>query len=308
MKRHVVLGSGPVGTGIALALADRGERVDVITRSGSGPDHPLITRSTADAADTDAVTRAAEGAATVFNCANPPYHRWPTDWPPVHQSIMSAAERTGAGVVMMDNLYALGPGSPMPMRENHPLTAAGPKGSTRARMANELLAASSSGRLRATLARASDFYGPGVVNSSLGERVLPKVLKGEAVSVLGRIDQPHSMSYMPDVVRTMVALADDDRSWGHAWQVPNAPALTQQQMVEALAHAAGTSVKVKVVPALALRMLGLFNPAIRELRETAYQFDGPWVTDSGHTEATFGLSATPVEQAAAATIEWWRSR
>lgn len=307
MKQHVVLGSGPVGTGIALALAGRGDRVEVVTRSGTGPDHPLVVRTATDATDADALTRAADGAATLFNCANPPYHRWPTDWPPIHRSIMSAAERTGAGVVMMDNLYAIGPGSAMPMREDHRLAATGPKGSIRARMATELLEASANGRLRATLARASDFYGPGVRNSSLGERVLPKVLKGEAVSVLGRVDQPHSMSFMPDVVRTMIALADDERSWGHPWQVPNARALTQQQMVEALARAAGTSVKVKVVPALALRMLGIFNPAIRELRETAYQFDGPWVTDSSHTETTFGLTATPVEQAAMETIEWWRS-
>jgi nucleoside-diphosphate-sugar epimerase len=135
---------------------------------------------------------------------------------------------------------------------------------------------------------------------------MPKVLAGRKVSVLGRTDLPHSMSYMPDVVRTLVTIADDERAWGRAWHVPNAPARTQAQMVQALAAAAGTTVKVGTVPAVALRMLGLFNPTIKGLRETEYQFSRPFVTDSTLTERTLGLTATSVEEAAAATVAWWR--
>ena len=207
MQHHLVIGSGPVGSGIALELADRGMPVTVVTRRGTAPSHPLITAAIGDAADADRLTALANGAATIFNCANPPYHRWPTDWPPMHAAVMTAAERSGAVVVMMDNLYGFGEGSPMPMHEHDPLRASGPKGATRARMATDLLAAHAAGRLRATLARASDFYGPGVVDASLGERVVPRVLADKKVSLLGRTDIPHSVSYMPDVVRTMVTIS-----------------------------------------------------------------------------------------------------
>jgi hypothetical protein len=40
-------------------------------------------------------------------------------------------------------------------------------------------------------------------------------------------------------------------------------------------------------------MLGMFSPAIRELRETAYQRDRPFVLDDSATRDTFGLEPTP---------------
>jgi nucleoside-diphosphate-sugar epimerase len=282
MQHHLVIGSGPVGSGIAQRLADQGSPVTVFTRSGTGPVHPSITLAKGDAVDAAALARHAEGAATIFNCANPPYHRWGTDWPPMHQAIMTAAERTGAVVVMMDNLYAFGTDRPMPMKPTDPLLATGEKGSVRARMATELLAAHAAGRLRATLARASDFYGPGVVDASLGERVVPRVLAGKKVSVLGRVDVPHSVTYMPDVVATMVTIATDERAWGQAWHVPRAPAVSQRDAVQALAKAA--------------------------LKEVLYQFDKPWIIDASLTEQTFGLAATPLAEGAAATVAWWRQR
>ena len=308
MQHHLVIGSGPVGSGIAQRLADQGSPVTVVTRSGTGPVHPSITLAKGDAVDAAAIARHAEGAATIFNCANPPYHRWGTDWPPMHQAIITAAERTGAVVVMMDNLYAFGADRPMPMKPTDPLLAIGEKGSVRARMATELLAAHAAGRLRATLARASDFYGPGVIDSSFGERVVPRVLAGKKVSVLGRVDVPHSVTYMPDVVTTMVTIGTDERAWGQAWHVPSAPAVSQRDAVQALAKAAGTTVQVGSLPNLALTVGGLFNPSLKALKEVLYQFEKPWVIDATLTEQTFGLAATPLADGAAATVAWWRQR
>jgi nucleoside-diphosphate-sugar epimerase len=308
MQHHLVIGSGPVGSGVATALAERGLPVTVVTRSGTGPAHHLISKVKADAGDRDALVRIADGAGTIFNCANPPYHRWESDWPPVHQAVMTAAEKSGAVLVMMDNLYAFGEGRPMPMREGDPLLARGAKGAVRARMATDLLEAHEAGRLRATFARASDFYGPEVLGSSLGERVMPNVLKGTKVGLLGRLDVPHSISYMPDVVRTLVTIAFDERAWGKPWHVPNAPAVSQREVVAAFAAAAGTSVKVTAVPKVALGALGLFKPEIGALKEVWYQFAEPWVTESSLTEATFGLQATPLAEGAAATVAWWRGQ
>ena len=308
MEHHVVIGSGPVGSGVATALAQRGLPVTVVTRSGTGPDHELITRLKADAGDRDALVRIADGAATIFNCANPPYHRWEADWPPVHQALMTAAEKSGAVLVMIDNLYGFGEGHTMPMREGDALRAKGAKGAVRARMATDLLEAHAEGRLRATFARASDFYGPEVLGASMGERVLPNVLKGTKVGLLGRLDVPHSISYMPDVVRTLVTIAFDERAWGQPWHVPNAPAVTQREIIGAFAAAAGTTVKVSAVPKVALSALGLFKPEIGALKEVWYQFDEPFVTDSSLTESTFGLAATPLADGAAATVAWWRTQ
>jgi nucleoside-diphosphate-sugar epimerase len=307
MSHLVIVGAGPVGSGIATALTQRGDEVTVLTRSGSGPKRPGVRLLAVDASDAQAVAFAAEGAATIFNCANPRYHRWACEWPPIHRSLMQAARQTGAVVVMMDNLYAFGPNTTMPMREDSPMCATGTKGAVRASMAKELLQAHADGQLRATLARASDFFGPTVRGASLGERVIPKLIAGKKVSVLGSLDTPHSSSYMPDVVRTMITIAGDERAWGKPWQVPNAPATTQRQTLQALATAAGQPLKVATIPYVALQALGLFVPLMRELKETWYQFSDPFVTDSTLTEQTFGLTATPLAEAAEETIAWWRA-
>lgn len=90
--------------------------------------------------------------------------------------------------------------------------------------------------------------------------------------------------------------------------MPNAPAVTQRETVQALAAAAGTTVKVGTVPAAALKLLGLVSPMMRELQETSYQFERPWIADSTRTEQLFGLSATPLVDQARATIDWFRAR
>ncbi len=311
MSHHLVVGAGPVGTATARLLAEQGHTVTVLTRSGTGPSHPAITLERGDVTDVANLSRLAGrhgGAAALYNCVNPPYHRWATDWPPMHEAFLKAAEHSGAVLVMTDNLYAFGPSAPMPLHEDDPMLATGKKGMVRRTMATEILEAHAAGRLRGTLARASDFIGPEVLGSAMGARVVPRVLAGKKVSVLGSLDVPHHFSYMPDVARTLVAIATEERAWGHAWHVPNAPAVSQLDTVQALASAAGTSVKVGAIPAAALKVLGMFSPMMRELRETSYQFDRPWIADATLTERTFDLAATPLAEQARATVDWFRTR
>ena len=43
----------------------------------------------------------ATGAAALYNCANPLYHQWFTDWPPLASALLTAAERSGAVLAAM---------------------------------------------------------------------------------------------------------------------------------------------------------------------------------------------------------------
>ena len=109
MSLHVIVGAGPVGTATARLLAERGEVVRVVTRRGTGPEHAAIERIAADATDAARLGALAAGAVALYNCANPLYHRWLTDWPPLASALLAGAERSGAVLATVSNLYGYGP-------------------------------------------------------------------------------------------------------------------------------------------------------------------------------------------------------
>ncbi|WP_214411968.1 NAD-dependent epimerase/dehydratase family protein [Sphaerisporangium fuscum] len=308
MGRHVVVGAGQVGSGLAESLAGAGHEVVVVTRSGAGPQVPGVTRVAADAADADRLGAVAKGADALYNCANPQYHRWAQDWPPVAGAMLTAAERSGAVLVTLGNLYGYGPVDG-PITEDLPLAATGTKGRVRATMWTDALAAHQAGRVRVTEVRGSDFFGPGMSDQSIfGDRFIGPILSGKPVRVPGALDQPHSMTYLPDVARALATAAVDERAWGRAWHIPTAPALTVRQMAERLAALAGAPApRLSTVPHWMLRAAGLVVPLLRELEETRYQFVRPFVVDSSAFETTFGVAPTPSDEVFKETIAWWRA-
>ena len=307
---HLVVGAGVIGGRVAQLLAERGERVLVVSRRGSGPSGAECVA--ADAADAEAMARLAEGAAVIYNCVNPPYHRWPVDWPPIAASVLGAAERGGAVLVTLSNLYAYGPASRSPgaagydeahpMTEATPLAATGRKGRVRAQVWQDALAAHQAGRVRAAEVRGSDFVGPGAM-SALGERVVGRVRRGRSVSVLGSAERPHTWSYTEDVAEMMVIAGHDPRAWGRAWHVPSNEPRSQRQVIEDFAAAAGSGpVRVSAMPAAVVYGLGLVWPLMRELRETQYQFRDHFIMDSTAAQETFRLAPTPWDEVVAATL------
>lgn len=303
-ESSLVVGAGVIGSRVAGMLAERGDRVSVVSRRGSGP-----AGVAADAADAGAMARLAEGAAVIYNCVNPPYHRWPADWPPIAASVLAAAERSGAVLVTLSNLYGYGPRVPGGYDEAHPITEATPlaatgrKGRVRARVWQDALAAHQAGRVRVAEVRAADFVGPGA-QSAMGERIVRQVRQGKRVSVLGRADRPHTWSFTDDVARMLVTAGTDPRAWGRAWHVPSNEPRSQRQVIDDFARAAGVGqVRSGAIPSVVLRGLGLLWPLMRELRETEYQFRDDFVMDSSAAQATFGLKPAPWEEIVAVTVD-----
>ncbi|MBK5221280.1 MAG: NAD-dependent epimerase/dehydratase family protein [Acidimicrobiia bacterium] len=309
MDRHVIIGAGAVGTLTAQRPAEHGHEVRIITRSGSGPDAPGIERVAADATDVDALARLAEDATAIYNCANPPsYASWAEVWPPLAASILGAAERSGAVLVTTGNLHGYAPGTGV-MTETTPLDTPTKKGRIRNRMWADALGAHETGRARVTEVRASDFFGPHGGNAHLGERFIPKVLAGKRLTHIADPDVPHSWTYLPDVAAALVTAATDERAWGRAWHVPTNPPRTYRQMAEQAAAIAGAPApKISTLPRPLMSILGVAMADIRELAEVRYQFSEPFVLDSTLATATFGLTPTPLDEALATTVEWWRRR
>ncbi|HYO36239.1 MAG TPA: NAD-dependent epimerase/dehydratase family protein [Geodermatophilus sp.] len=301
MALHVIVGKGPVGTTTAELLAARGHRVRVLSRSG-GTSTDTAEHRRVDATDAAALTRAAAGAAALYNAVNPEYHRWATDWPPVAAALLTAAERTGAVLVTTSNLYVYGRPTG-PMTPESPLAATDTKGRVRVAMWRDALAAHETGRIRMTEARAGDFVGPQVppAHSHL-VRQLDTLRRGRRAWVVGDPDAPRSWSYLPDVAATLAALGTDERALGRAWHVPSSPPRSQRQALAELAAAMGRPpVPVSGLPWAVLSAIGLVAPRMREIVDVRHQFDQEYVLDATATTQTFGLAATPWPEVLAAT-------
>lgn len=306
---HVVFGAtGGIGGALVAELLRRGKTVRAVSRQGDAPEG--AERVAADAADAAEAAAAARGAGVVYHCVNPGYTRWPELLPPLSRSILGAAESSGAKLVFADNLYAYGPVDG-PLREDLPATASGRKGRTRVEVAAEMLAAHREGRVRVTIGRASDYYGPGGVTSASGEPVFGRVLAGKRPQWTGKLDVPHTFHYLPDIARGLITLAEQPEADGEVWHLPAAEPLTAQEFFDLVFEAAGrpTPAKAQIAGPALLAVAGIFSPMLRELRETAYQFRRPFVLDSSKFEGAFGrLEPTPHREAVERTVEWFRSR
>lgn len=305
--RHVIIGAGPVGQATAAELARRGLEVVLASRSGAGPEVPGARREAVDAADADALTTLTDGAAALYNCVNPPsYDVWPTYWPPIAEALATAAERTGVVLAVTGNLYPYGPVGG-PMTEGLPDAATGTKGALRARMWADLARRHEAGSLRAVEVRGSDFMGPGVTGAHI-PIAAKRALAGKSTRVFGDPDAPHSMTDVRDLALALVTVAGEPSAWGRIWHAPTNPAKSQTETLADVCAAAGVPrVKVRAWPGAMLSVGGIVVPLLREMRETAYQFQAPYVLDSAAITAAYGLVPTPWDEVCRATAETVRA-
>ena len=306
IDQHVIFGAGPVGLAVMDELVRHGAAVRVVSRSGAANVPPGVTALRGDVADADFIHEACRGATVAYNCLNAPYDKWPAMFPPLQQAVLHAARDAGAKLIVMENVYMYGPSRAAPLTEDTPYAPQGRKGAIRAQMSRDLLAAPARGDVRVAIGRASDFFGPRVLESTMGERVLRPALAGKGAQMIGDVSQPHSYTYVPDIGHALVTLGAHDKALGRAWHVPNAPAVTSRRFLELIFAETGHPVKISVPPTIALRALSLAVPMIREVMEMSYEFEEPFIVDDTQFRAAFGGDATPLARSIPATVAWFR--
>ena len=222
--------------------------------------------------------------------------------------MLAAAGDTGALLVSLENVYGYGPTPSGAMTEDLPLAATTVKGRVRAAMTRELFAASESGRVRIAIGRASDFFGAGVVESALGERVFANAVAGKRADFIGDPDLAHTYSYVPDIAAGLVMLGTDERAVGQVWHLPGPETGTTRQLIDLISDEVGRRVDIRSVPKLLVRAMGLVSPLMRGLAEMSYEFDNPFVLDTTKFTSTFGAAGTPLATAVSETVAWYRTR
>ena len=307
MAENVIFGTGPLGLAVARRLVSAGREVRLVNRSGKAAQGPAgADVVSADASDPAAARRACEGATAVFHCATHSYGQWAQVLPPIMNGIIEGAAAAGARLVYGDNLYAYGPVDG-PIREDMPYRPIGPNTKARAEVAEMLMNAHASGKVRATIGRASDFYGPDARQSKAGDAIFARALAGKAAQVLGDPDAPHTVTFIGDFAAGLVTLSEQEEALGEVWHIPNAETETTRGFVEMVFQQLKLPPRLQRVPGLAIDAMAIVLPPMRGVKETLYQSTRPWVVDHSKYARAFGARPTPHEEAIAQTIEWYRA-
>ena len=306
---HVVLGTGAIGRAVAEELVRRGDSVRMVNRSGKMDEVAVGVEVVAsDLYDQAKVREVTRGAKVVYQSAQPHYYEWPEKFPTLQRSILDGLTGSGAKLVIVENLYMYGDTNGKPMTEDLPYLAHTRKGRVRGEISKAAFEAHKAGRIRVTSARGGNFFGPWGMDSTMGARAFYPLLRGKPAQLIGRTDLPHTHTYIKDFGAALVILGERDEADGQAWHVPNAqPTMSQADLVRLFAEEAGVEPKISSMGKTMLTIGGLFIPEAKETVEMMYEFDRPFIVDSSKFEKTFGLKATPMQEAIKETVAWYRS-
>ena len=306
---HVVFGAGPLGRAVINELVRRGLPVRMVSRSGKMAEAPeAVELVSGDLYNSTAVRDLTKGAAVVYQCAQPHYWEWPQKFPPLQEAIIEGLTGGAAKLIIGENTYMYGDTNGKPQTEDLPYSAHTRKGKVRAAMSEAALAAHKAGKVRIALGRGSDFFGPWVLDSSHGDRVFYPALAGKSASFAGKLDVPHTATYVEDFGKALVVLGERDEALGETWHVPSdRPTISQGDFARLVFAETGQPPKVSAMGKTMMRIGGIFIPGAREVVEMMYEFEKPFVVDSSKFERAFGLKATPLEEAIKTTVAWYRA-
>jgi len=308
MKLHTILGAnGTIATELIPVLKSHNEEIRLVSRT---PRKVEGTKSlAADMLDYKQVLNAVEGSDVVYMVIGITYNAeiWKKEWPAVMRNVINACKATGAKLIFFDDVYMYGRVNGI-MTENTPYFPSSKKGRIRVEIARMLLQEMATGSIKATIARAVDFYGPRATDkSAAGTLVFANMKKGKKAQWFINADVPRSYNYTPDAAKALYILATNEKSFGEVWHLPSvSPALTGREFIKIAAKHMNSSDKVFVLPKWLLKIISWFNPFMKEAYEMNYQDEFPFQFSSAKFEDAFGFSPTPYEDAIKATADWYQ--
>lgn len=293
MDRVALFGAaGAIGGSIAAALRKKNQAYRVVGRGraelqrafGSDPNAEIVTWNPDDPAS---VRAAARGVDTIFYLIGVPYWQFELHPQLMRKTLDGAMAEGVRHIALIGTVYPFGRARTERVREDHPREPHTFKGKMRKEQEDLVLAADASGKIRGTILRLPDFHGPGVDKSFLASAFQAAIAGGRA-QLLGPIDVPHEFVFVPDVGPVAVALAEEQRAYGRAWNFAGPGAITQRQFVERVFQEAGRKPKFIVASKTTLRIMGLFNPLMREMVEMHYLLETPVIMDDSAIQALLG--------------------
>lgn len=275
--------AGAIGKSLADALQQKGEPYRVVGRDrrrleeafGRDPKAEIVTWDPDDAAS---VRAAAHGVDTLVYLVGVPYNHFELHPQLMRKTLDGAIAEGVKRFVLIGTVYPYGLPVTAKVTEEHPRNPTTFKGKMRKEQEDILFAAHAAGKIQATELRLPDFYGPGVESSFLHE-AFKAAANGGTANMIGPIDTQHEFVFVPDVGPVVLALAEKSEAYGRWWNFAGSGATTQREMAEMAFAVTGRKPKLRVVGKTGVRLLGLFQPFMKELVEMHYLQTTPVLMD-----------------------------
>jgi len=290
---QTILGAGgPVSNAVMEELLQQGYTVRLVSRRKIEPPFNA-TWVGADLKNKQQVLDATKGSTVIYMCARLQYNKkvWQQEWPLIMQNVIDAAKAGNARLIFFDNVYMYGRVEGA-MTEETTYNPSSVKGAVRARIAEQLMTEVRAGNIRASIARAADFYGAESLNSFFDSMVLARFAKRSNALWLGSASTKHSFTFVPDADKAVAMLGNDPGSDNQVWHLPTAPAFTGKALMDLAARIFNTRPAYTRVNKFMLTSMGLFNKMIGESTELYYQYEYDYIFDSTKFDDYFKVKPT----------------
>jgi nucleoside-diphosphate-sugar epimerase len=309
MDKVTLLGAaGAIGKSIAGVLGREGKPYRVVGRDHArltaafGHD-PLAEIVTWNPDDPQSARAAVRGSILLVYLVGVPYDRFQLHPIVMRQTLDAAIGESVERMLLIGTVYPYGRPRTTPVKEDHPRDPHTFKGSMRKEQEDMLLGADALGKIRGAVLRLPDFYGPGVDKSFL-DSLFQAAANGGTANMLGPVDTPHEFVFVPDVGPVVNGLAASHGAWGRVWHLAGAGAVTQRDLAERVFRMAGRKPRLRVAGKTLLRLMGLFNPIMRELVEMHYLLTTPVLLDDSALHGLLGrIHKTPYDEGLRLSLE-----
>lgn len=296
---QTILGAGGgAGTEITRELSNYTKDIRVVSRNPKkvNESDQLMKADLTDPAQLD---KAVEGSEIVYVTIAFPYSVkvWRELWPKFMHNLIESCSKHKSKIVFVDNVYMYDPKYLSDMTEETPINPISEKGKVRAEVARMLMDAVEKNKVEAIIARAPDFYGPGVIGSMLYQSVYLNLVKDKSPQWLGKLDVIHNFIYSKDIGKAVSLLGNTPDAYNQVWHLPTTDRkLTNRQWIELMMSAMNKQKKIQTMPDWMISLVGIFMPILKELQDVGYQFKNDYFFNSSKFNKRFNFTPISPEE------------
>jgi len=295
---QTILGAGGgAGTEISRELSIYSKEIRIVNRNPKKVnDSDQLMK--ADLTDPNQLDEAVKGSEIVYVTIGFTYSIkvWREIWIKFMKNLIDSCAKYKTKIVFVDNMYLYDPRYLSDMTEETPVNPISEKGKVRAEVANMLIDAVEKNKVEALIARAPDFYGPGIKGSLLYQSVYLNLLRSKNPQWLGKLDVIHSYIYSKDIGRAVALLGNTPDAYNQVWHLPTTDKkLTNRQWIELMMNAMNKQKKIQVMPDWMISLVGIFIPVLKELKEVDYQIKQDYFFNSSKFNKRFNYTPTSPE-------------